>query len=326
VTLPAGGRNVDRNGNGVFDQPAGSLPEGVYTRIDGPDAIVLVRDGYRQTVVDMMQLVREIQIGMDVNGDGVTDLNPTRIYYLGNSQGGLIGTSFVALEPAVRAGVLGADGGSIVEAARLNSVGPFRALLGQLLAARTPPLVNLPAGSPDPINPGNILYPFNDNLPPRDQPPLVNTVPGAIAIQNEIDRIEWAMQSSDPVAYAPHLCTAPLAGVPARPVLLTFAQGDPIVSNPTTGNLLRAGNLRDRTIYFRGLDAYAALQPPLTPSAADLHEFLVRLTPAGTSFALAAQESAATFLNSDGQITLDPNQLLPPGQQFFETPFTGPLP
>src|SRR5262249_24785510 len=41
VTLPAGGRNVDRNGNGVFDHPAGSLPEGLYTTLDGPDAIVL---------------------------------------------------------------------------------------------------------------------------------------------------------------------------------------------------------------------------------------------------------------------------------------------
>jgi hypothetical protein len=68
------------------------------------------------------------------------------------------------------------------------------------------------------------------------------------------------------------------------------------------------------------------MQPPLTPSAADLHEFLVRLTTAGASFALAAQESAATFLAPDGQVTLDPNTLLPPGQQFFETPFTGPLP
>jgi hypothetical protein len=326
VTLPDPGRNIDRNGNGVFDHPPGSLPEGIYARIDGPEAIVFVRDGFRQTVIDMMQLLREIQIGVDVNGDGLPDLDPGRIYYLGNSQGGIVGTSFVALEPSVRAGVLGGDGGPLVEAARLNSVGPFRALLGQLLAGRTPSLVNLPAGSQDPINAGNTLYPFNENLPPRDQAPLVNTIPGAIAIQNEIDRIEWVMQSSDPIAYAPHLITAPLAGVPAKPVLLTFGQGDPIVSNPTTGNLLRAGTLRDRTIYFRGLDAYAAMQPPLTPSAADLHEFLVRLTTAGTSFALAAQDSAATFLVSDGQVTLDPNTLLPPGQQFFETPFTGPLP
>jgi Big-like domain-containing protein len=66
VMLPAGGRNVDRNGNGVFDHPAGSLPEGFFTSPNGPEAIVFARDALRQTVVDLMQLVREIQIGIDV--------------------------------------------------------------------------------------------------------------------------------------------------------------------------------------------------------------------------------------------------------------------
>jgi hypothetical protein len=111
-------------------------------------------------------------------------------------------------------------------------------------------------------------------------------------------------------------------------MLLTFDQGDPVISNPTTGNLLRAGDLKDRTIYFRGLDAYA----PNHPMATDLHEFLFTFTqpsstgPGGIDYAAAGQETAATFPASDGQVTLDPNQLLPPGQQFFETPFTGPLP
>src|SRR5262249_9742952 len=40
VTLPAGGRNVDRNQNGVFDHPAGSLPEAFFTSLNGPHAIV----------------------------------------------------------------------------------------------------------------------------------------------------------------------------------------------------------------------------------------------------------------------------------------------
>jgi hypothetical protein len=321
VTLPAGGRNVDRNGNGIFDHPAGSLPEGLYTAPDGPDAIIFVRDGLRQTAVDLMQLAREIQVGVDVDGDSVQDLNPARIYYLGNSLGGLYGTGFVALDPSIRAGVLGAVGGTAAEVLRLNAAGPFRAFLGQLLKVRTPSLVNLPPCAPDPINPANTCpsgYPFNENMPPRNQPPLVNDVPGAIAIQDEIERIDWAMNSGDPVAYAPHLRKAPLVGVPAKPVLFTFAQGDPVVVNTTTGNLLRAGDLADRTLYFRGLDAYA----PNQPSPADLHEFLVRLTPAGIGYALAAQESVATFLASDGNTTVDPDGAGP----LFETPIAGPLP
>jgi pimeloyl-ACP methyl ester carboxylesterase len=320
VTLPSGGRNVDRNGNGVYDQPAGSLPEGLFTLPTGPDAIVWARDGFRQTVVDMMQLVREIQVGIDVNGDSIPDLDPNRIYYLGQSQGGLVGTLFAALEPHVRAAVLGATGGPLPEIARLNTVGPFRALLGQLLADRTPALTNLPTGcGTDPVNPGNCAFPFDENLPPICAEPCVDSVPGAAAIQNEIDRIEWANESADPAAYAPHLRLAPLTGVPARPVLITFAQGDPIVPNTTTQTLLRAGDLVDRTIFFRALDAYNNNPPG---GAADIHEFPVSLTPWGTTYALETQASMATFLASDGQTTLDPDG---PGP-LFETPFAGALP
>src|SRR5262249_42798317 len=76
-------------------------------------------------------------------------------------------------------------------------------------------------------------------------------VPDAIAIQQELDRLEWAMQANNPVAYATHLRKDPLAGVSARPVLLMFAKGDKTVPNPTETAVLRAGELADRTLYFR---------------------------------------------------------------------------
>jgi hypothetical protein len=317
VTLSDGGRSIDRNGDGAF--PPGSLPEGFYTRPDGPDAIVFARDGVRQTVIDLMELVREIEVGVDVNGDGTPDLDRNRIYYFGNSLGGIYGTPFAALEPSVRASVLGEPGGSNTEALRLNAAGPFRAFLGQLLA-RMPSLLNLAPGTTDPINAGNTAYPFNENLPARDQQPLVNDVPGAIAIQNEIDRIEWAEQSGDPIAYAPHLRKQPLDGIPARPVLFAFAQGDPVVTNTTMGNLLRAGDLADRTIYFRALDAFPGIDP--IANAALLHEWLVQITGPGAPFAFAGQESVDTFLASDGQVTPDPDGAGP----LFETPIASPLP
>jgi hypothetical protein len=111
---------------------------------------------------------------------------------------------------------------------------------------------------------------------------------------------------------------APLTGVPVKRVLFSFAQGDPVVRNTTTGNLLRAGDLADRTLYFRGLDAYA----PNQPSPTDLHESLFRFTPAGIGYALAGQEAVATFLASDGNTTIDPDGSGP----LFETPIAGPLP
>jgi hypothetical protein len=320
VTLPSGGRGVDVNRDGVI--ATAGIGEGLLTAVNGPQAIAQARDGVRQTVVDLMQLVREIQVGMDVDGDSSPDLDPHRIYYFGNSLGAVCGTGLAALDPSVRAAVLGGAGGSRVEVWRLNGAGLFRGLVGQLLAARTPSLVNLSPGQTDPINPGNTQFPFNENLPPRDQAPLVNSVPGAIALQDEVERIEWVGESADPVAYAPHLREAPLAGVPAKRVLFTLAQGDPVVRNTTTGNLLRAGDLADRTVYFRGLDAYA----PNQPSATDLHEFLFTFTPTGIAFAGAGQEAVATFLGSDGQETINPNDLLPPAERFFETPIVGPLP
>jgi dienelactone hydrolase len=166
VTLPSGGRGVDVNGDHKIATTG--IGEGLLTAPNSPDAIVLARDGLRQTAVDPMQLTREIQVCIDVNGDSSPDLDPSRIYYFGNSLGGIYGADFVALDPAIRAAVLGAAGGSIVEAARLNSAGPFRGLLGQLLAApaRTPSLVNLPPGSPDPINSANTQLPVQREPPP----------------------------------------------------------------------------------------------------------------------------------------------------------------
>jgi hypothetical protein len=318
VTLPAGGRTVDLNGDGVFDQPPGTVPEGSYPELDGSEAIVFLRDGFRQTVVDWMQLVREIEVGMDVDGDSAPDLDPARIYYFGSSTGGVSGTSLVALDPDVRAGVLNTAGGSIIDWARLIQFAG-RPLVGRLLASRTPSLANcggVPPACADPIPPNP--FPFNENLPLRNRQPVVNAVPGAIAIQEHFERIEWAGQSADPVAYSPHLRKAPLAGVPAKRVLFTFAQGDVLTRNTTTATILRAGDLKDRTTFFRAFDAYF----PSTPSAAAVHEFPFTFTPAGKPFALAIQETIATFLASDGLVTVDPDGV----GQLFETPLIGPLP
>jgi hypothetical protein len=322
VTLPDGGRNIDRIGDGTFAEPSEFLD------LTGRNAIILVRDDFRQTTVDLMQLARVIGVGVDVNGDGTPDLDRNRVYYFSNSLGTFYGIPFAALDPSVRASVFGGPGGSIADVVRLNAAGPYRSLLGQILAGSTPSLLNLPPGSADPINPGNPLA-FNENLPPVpwDCPqPRVNCVPGAIAIQDKIERIEWAQQSGDAIAYAPHLRKAPLAGVPARPVLIPFAQGDSVVATTTAGNVLRAGDLADRTLYFRALDAFG------DPNQTQVDEWLVQINPKVTQpcYALHAQESTATFLATDGTTTPDPNTITDPPcpkpGAFFETPLTGPLP
>jgi dienelactone hydrolase len=318
VTLSAGGRGVDRNG----DHQIGA-DEGLFTSPDGAQAIVFARDGLAQTVVDLLQLVRVIQVGVDVNGDSVPDLDPSRIYYFGASLGGVYGGPFVALEPSVRAAVFNASGGTLIDNRRLTRRGD-RATVGQLLGgcATTDPTscVRLPSllnGGPDPLLPTNPL-PFNENLPLRNVPPVVNGVPGAIAIQDELERIEWATQASSPVAFAPYLRTAPLAGNP-RSVLYTLAKGDWVVANPVTASVFRAGDLADRATLYRFDLAYTATKGAIGTNP---HDFAFNFTQAGIGPALQAQEQAATFFVSDGQQTIDPDG----SGLLFETPILGTLP
>jgi hypothetical protein len=296
VVLSAGGRGIDLNGDTLIDATEGASAA-------PPRTIIGTRDGLRQTVIDLMQLVREIEVGMDVDGDSHADLDPARIYYFGQSFGGIYGTKFLAVEPNVSAGVPNVGGGGINEISRL---GTFRPLVTASLAARVPSLLNLPGG-------------FDENIPLRNLPPVVNTVPGAIAIQEVLEHTEWVSQSGNPVAYAPHLRASPLAGVPAKSILFQFAKGDQTVPNPTTTAILRAGGLRDRATFFRNDLAFAA--DPTVPK--NPHTFLTRITtPSVAAVAFGAQRQIATFFASHGVTIIDPDGAGP----LFEVPIVGPLP
>ncbi len=255
-----------------------------------------------------MQLVREIEVGMDVDGNGTRDLDPARISYFGQSFGGIYGTKFLAVEPNVLTGVPNVPGGAIVEIARLSPV--FRPLTWLSLAGRTPSLVNLPG-----------LFAFAENMPLRNQPPLVDTVPGASLIQQALERSEWVTQAGNPVAYAPHLRASPLDGVPAKSIILQYARGDQTVPNPTTSAIIRAGGLQDRTTAFRNDLAFAA--DPTFPK--NPHTFLTRVpglapSPAVAAVALAAQDQIAQFFASGGTTVVDPDGAGP----LFETPLSVP--
>lgn len=201
-----------------------------------------------------MQLVRVIEVGMDVDGDGSLDLDPSRIYYFGHSLGGMWGTIFLAVEPDVRAGAFNSVG-TPYDNLRLSPT--FRAgSIGVPLASRTPSLVNSPGLTAiDRVSVGPPR--FNENLPLRNQPPVINTVAGAMEIQEWLDHMKWATQSASSLACAPYLRRNPLPGVPAKSVLFQFNIGDQIATNPTTTAILRAGDLADRATLLRYDLAYA---------------------------------------------------------------------
>jgi hypothetical protein len=306
VSVPAGGRGFDQDGNGTIDSTEG-------VNAVAPRTIIGNRDGLRQTVIDLMQLVRQVEVGLDIDGDGTPDLDAKHIYYAGQSFGGIYGTKLLGIEPKIKAGVLNVPGGSITEVARL---GVFRVLTAINLATRQPQLLNLPPspGVPVPFN-----LNFNENIPLRDLPPVINNVPGATAIAQLLDRTEWVQQSGNPVSYAALIRKSPLPGSEAKPVIVQFAKGDGTVPNPTSSSILRAGALQDRATFFRNDLAFAANSAvPKNP-----HTFLTNIgTAASAPYAIAAQLQIATFFETNGVTTIDPDG---PGP-FFETPVVLPLP
>src|SRR6185312_8207426 len=108
-----GGRGVDQDGNGQI-----TSSEGSSTFVLSPQGTVGSRDALHQTTADLMQLVRAIQGGIDVDGDGLPELDANRIYYTGQSFGGIYGTIFMGIEDSIRAGVPNVPGGPIIDIVR----------------------------------------------------------------------------------------------------------------------------------------------------------------------------------------------------------------
>jgi hypothetical protein len=303
TTFLEGGRGVDQDGNGQI-----TSAEGSSTFVLSPQGTVGSRDALQQTVANLMELVRAIQGGIDVNGDGLQDLDPSRIYYAGQSFGGIYGTMFLGIEPDVRAGVPNVPGGPIIDIVRLSP--SFQLLLTQALSVRTPVLLN--AGPP--------LF-FNDNSPLRNLPPVINGVPGAIAIQTVEDTSRWLGQAGDPVAWAPFIRKNPLPGDLAKSVIVQFARGDMTVPNPTATALIRSGDLKDRATFYRNDIAF-----PLGLGLHNPHTFLTSLP---KPIAIEPQIQIGIFFATDGALTIDPDSvgLLPASvPPLFETPIAGPLP
>jgi hypothetical protein len=303
TTFLEGGRGVDQDGNGQI-----TSAEGSSTFVLSPQGTIGSRDALQQTVANLMELVRAIQGGIDVNGDGLQDLDPNRIYYAGQSFGGIYGTMFLGIEPDVRVGVPNVPGGPIIDIVRLSP--SFQLLLTQALSVRTPVLLN--AGPP--------IF-FNDNSPLRNLPPVINNVPGAVAIQTVEDTSRWLGQAGDPVAWAPFIRKNPLPGDLAKSVIVQFARGDMTVPNPTATALIRSGDLTDRATFYRNDIAF-----PLGLGLHNPHTFLTSLP---KPIAIEPQIQIGVFFASDGALTIDPDSvgLLPASvPPLFETPIAGPLP
>jgi dienelactone hydrolase len=293
--IPAGGRAFDANGDAKFDtMDMIALPTGLS-------------DCFRQTALDQMQLVRVIRAGLDLTGDGVPDLDGNRIYYLGMSMGSEIGAMMHAVEPGLRATVLTDGGGSHQDIRRVAKT----ALAIGMISVRKPPLFN--AGQS-----------FDMAYPLRDQPVQIVDVPGAIALQEWNERMEWLETPADPLPFAPHLRRSPLPGVPVRPVLFQMEAVDRTAPNPCASNLIRNAGMREFTSLYRH-DLALELEPGLTRDPHSIFFYPPR--PAlGQAIAAAGQSQIVEFLLSDGAAVPDVNSMVMPisGKILFEIPKTLP--
>jgi hypothetical protein len=113
---------------------------------------------------------------------------------------------------------------------------------------------------------------------------------------------------------------SPLHRTDPPPVIIQFAKGDQTVPNPTASAIFRAGDLVDRSTFYRTDLAFGSnAATPKNP-----HTFLTNVAGTGLApaIAIAAQTQIGIFFESDGTVVIDPDGTLP----FFETPIAGPLP
>ncbi|MBV6432202.1 MAG: hypothetical protein IANPNBLG_02338 [Bryobacteraceae bacterium] len=292
ISLP--GRGADIDGDGRIESA-----EGCAAAVSSPLGL---RDCLRQTAVDILQLIQAIRLGLDVDGDGLADFDPDRIYYVGQSLGALYGSMVLAVDPGITLAALNSGGGSLVDIARWSPA--FLPATTLNLSLRLPSLLNADMG-------------FNESYVLRNQPVDVVTAPGAIDIQNAFETLEWLQAEGDPVSYVSHFRRTLLEGGKEKTVLFQFAKGDATVPNPMESALARFAGMKDTTWIYRH-DLARAKSPRL---AANPHTYLTNLTPNALLITNAALGQITQFFLT-GNIP-DPNGNLLPllfGTNLFEQP------
>ncbi len=92
----------------------------------------LIRDNWRQSTFDKLQVIELLREGFDVDGDGTTDLDPEGMSYVGLSLGAIMGPELLALTDAFDAAVLNVPGG------RTSSIIEFSDLFSPLIDVMAP--------------------------------------------------------------------------------------------------------------------------------------------------------------------------------------------
>lgn len=92
-----------------------------------------LRDGWRHSNYDKLTLLEALRRGIDFDGDGKTELDTSRLTYLGGSLGAIQGSQFLALSDDFAVGMYAVGGGRISDIIRY---GDIFALVNKLLFPR----------------------------------------------------------------------------------------------------------------------------------------------------------------------------------------------
>jgi dienelactone hydrolase len=88
-----------------------------------------LRDNWRQSTYDKLQLLEVLRPGVDIDGDGKTDVGIANLSYLGVSLGGIMSAEFIAFAPEVKVAV------PIVPGARVADIIKDSATFAPLVSA-----------------------------------------------------------------------------------------------------------------------------------------------------------------------------------------------
>jgi pimeloyl-ACP methyl ester carboxylesterase len=278
ITVPSQGRTLPLSPDPtvtpmVFDTSRG----GGCIVLPGPFA---TRDCFRQTAIDVFALIKMITAKKGLADQ--LDLDASRISFIGQSFGAILGTMVAATEPSIKTLVLNVGGGTVVDIGRLQ---PPPNLGMEYLIQRNPP----------------VQSDFLAGFAFRGESKSVTTADLEAAKLFEV--AEWYNMAGDPLAFA--------SALKGKPVLFQIALGDMEVPNPANSNLIRAASGEKSTWLYR-FDL--AVQTPGADLPLQPHRFLgdkeMNTSDARRSVAIAAQSQIADFINSGGATISNPNGYL----------------
>lgn len=96
----------------------GITQEGSTAEVDGR----VLRDGWRHSNFDKLALIEALKQGIDLDNDGVVDLDVERLTYLGGSLGAIQGSQFAALTDVPRADLFAVAGGRLSDIMRYGGL------------------------------------------------------------------------------------------------------------------------------------------------------------------------------------------------------------